>query len=372
MEQGSNGKEIANQTGLDISQVRKVVSHVVEKIFEAGGVQGSFRSPAVLDFSEVRHGVPERVIEESVLAQKLDSSTPAVLRTEGAFAGRYKIERVIGKGGMGVVYKARHLLMERTVAIKVLYPESASDLKAVAQFKKESQAASALKHHNIVSVYDFGVTEAGQPFLVMDYINGVSLDKLFQEKEHIEPLRHVDMFLQVCDGLAVTHTHGLVHCDLKPSNIMVEKDATGKDSIKIVDFGLAKVMPVSASVQARLTDAFEITGSPLYMSPEHCKGNTLDARSDIYSLGCIMYEAFTGKPVFDGASPYKVFSQHLIDDPLAFAVVQSGRQLPPEMETIVLKALKKNPDERYQSALELKHDLIQLKARLTNGAVVAL
>lgn len=307
---------------------------------------------------------PHKMDKQALSAQRILASMPAVLRTEGAFAGRYQIEEVIGHGGTGVVYRAIHTFLERTVAIKVLDAEASADLKVIAQFKKESQALSSVKHRNVISVYDFGVTETGQPFLVMDYVNGPSLDTFFEQKETVDMRRYIDIFVQVCDGLSATHALSLIHCDLKPNNIMLEKDRAGRDQVKIVDFGLAKVIPKTTSVQTKVTDSFEITGSPLYMSPEQCSGSTLDARSDIYSLGCIMYEAFTGKPVFDGTSPYKIFSQHLTETPQPFSSAQPERHIPEEIESIVFRALKKEPSERYQTPLLLKHHLIQSKIRL--------
>ena len=312
--------------------------------------------------------VAEASQSEQLRTSISSSTTPAILKAEGVFAGRYRIEKVIGSGGMGMVYKAMHVFLERNVAIKVLHPESALDLKTIAQFKRESQAASALKHPNIVTVYDFAVTDLGEPFLVMDYVDGISLDKLFERTNFHEKKRYLDIFMQVCDGLAVTHAHGLVHCDLKPSNIMIEIDASGSDCVRIVDFGLAKAIPKAPTVQSKLTDSFEITGSPLYMSPEQCSSSCLDARSDIYSLGCIMYEAFTGKPVFNGKSAYKVFSQHLSEQPLPFAAILPAEQNLSALETIVFKTLKKRPEERYQSILELQQDLIKASPTLPTAS----
>lgn len=357
MQKGVDIRTIADEIDLSVEQVEKVIGRVMEKLLDTVGMHQTAeptKPPAFPGFA------PEPQAGNSETSNR---RMPAILRTEGAFAGRYHIDSVIGRGGMGIVYKATHLLMGRTVALKVLYPESASDLKAIAQFKKESQAASALRHQNIVSVYDFGVSDEGQPFLVMDYVNGVSLDKVLEHK-NLELNRSIDIFLQVCDGLSVTHAQGLVHCDLKPSNIMIESNANGKDLVKIVDFGLAKSVPKNRSIQSKLTDSFEIVGSPLYMSPEQCSCSALDARSDIYSLGCIMYEAFCGQQIFDGKTPHKIFSQHLTDEPRPFAVVQPKRRIPLELESVVFKALKKDPYERYQSVLELKHDLRQVRAKL--------
>lgn len=365
MEGGASSQSVARVTGLNVNQVQALVSGIMKKMLSAAQsatpskrASSGFVSQFINEMSEPKRSNKPESTKPSL------SSPPAILRTEGAFAGRYEIDSIIGRGGMGIVYKAKHLFMERTVALKVLYSESASDLRAIAKFKRESQAASALRHHNIVSVYDFGVTESARPYLVMDYVNGPSLDKLFAHEQQLKWYEYLDIFVQVCEGLDVIHTNGLVHCDLKPSNVMLEIENSGKRTVKIVDFGLAQPLSKNKSIQSKITDSFEVTGSPLYMSPEQCTGSTLDARSDIYSFGCIMYEAFTGKPVFNGSSPYKVFSQHLSETPLSFVHASPDRHLPKELENIVFKALDKDSDKRHQTALELKRDLVRLKNKV--------
>jgi DNA-binding NarL/FixJ family response regulator len=361
IQQGVPSEEIAQRTGRNTSQVMDIVGHLADKLLASRMSQQSRQMSKTQALSQSGRLDPECKTEAFSRSGQANKSLPAILSTEETFAGRYQLHGIIGQGGTGVVYKAMHVFMKRLVAIKVLSPESASDLKLIAEFKKESQAVSTLKHHNIITIYDFGVTETGQPFLVMDYVDGPSLESLFEKKEDTDQQRYIEIFLQICDGLVITHSHGFIHCDLKPSNILLERSIAGSELVKIVDFGLAKALPKNPSVQSRLTDSFEVAGSPLYMSPEQCSGSILDARSDIYSLGCIMYEAFTAHPVFDGITPFKVFSQHLSAAPKPFAEVQSKIYIPSEIEAIVFKALAKNPELRHQSVLELKQELLQIQ-----------
>lgn len=363
VEQGASAKEIAKQLRLSDGTVTTIIERMVNKLLVSGEFESSERlsqlqkvpkklgnGKKAIDFEPDNTKEPSKPGLEAI---------PAILQTEGAFDGRYRIMSVLGIGGMGIVYKAMHLHMEREVAIKVLHPDSASDPKVIARLKRESKAISALKHPNIVNVHDFGVTEGGQPYLVMDFVEGQPLSDIFENHVPMSAERYADIFIQICDALSATHAKGLVHCDLKPGNIMLQDNGSGKDIVKILDFGLVRFLPQGSTVDLRSTDSFEVTGSPLYMSPEQCNGSTLDPRSDIYSLGCIMYEAFTGKPVFDGATPYKVFSQHFKEAPKPFLVVQPTEPIEDRFEAIVFKALEKDPEDRFGTALELKNALIR-------------
>jgi len=359
---GADSKEIASRLVLSLSEVQAIISSLVDKLLtsiEKPHLKtGSLTTAASQLWHKEALWIDTPKAKSGPETKDSASSLPAILRADGAFDGRYQLESVIGIGGMSIVYKAIHLHMERIVAIKVLHPDSVSNPKLIARLKAESKAISALEHPNIVSVHDFGVTEAGHPYLVMDYVEGQPLNKLFEQVSLVDAYRYIDIFAQVCDGLAATHAKGLIHCDLKPSNIMLQDNDTGRDLVKILDFGLAKFLPKDTSADVRLTDSYEVTGSPLYMSPEQCRGGTIDARSDLYSLGCIMYEAFAGRPVFDGNTPYKVFSQHLTDHPKRFIIDPSAKSIPPALEEIVFKTLEKKQDERFNSALEVKEALL--------------
>lgn len=267
------------------------------------------------------------------------------------FADRYRVDKFIGAGGMGRVYQATHLMMDRKVALKLLHPQFIGDRKLVRRFHQESKSASLLQHPNIVSVYDFGVSEDDIPFLVMDFIEGCGLDVVLKETNKLNLQEFIDIFLPVCKGLAEAHENGIVHCDLKPSNIVVER--TGKGTkVKIVDFGLARIQPSGVGVQFQATDAFEIVGSPLYMSPEQCRGWRLDPRTDIYSLGCLMWEALAGRSVFSGNTPFVIFMKQVEEPAPTLTKELCGWDLPLELSMLINKALEKDPDKRVQSIEE--------------------
>jgi serine/threonine protein kinase len=281
------------------------------------------------------------------------------------FADRYEIVALIGEGGFGVVYKARHTLIGRTVAIKVLH-ERAADDASLRRFRLEAQAAAGLTHPNIVAVYDFGAADANQLYLIMDYVEGTSLAELLYAEGHLEVLRAIDIFIQTCEALEHAHRRGIIHRDLKPSNIMLARDETEGDFVKIVDFGLAKLI-VGDMQSEKLTQTGDLLGTPLYMSPEQCRGDALDPRSDIYSLGCIMYEALSGRLPICGKNTLSTLYQHISRDPLPFSSVAPEIQVPRTLERIVFKALHKDPAARYQSMAELARELRRARSALTAG-----
>ena len=193
--------------------------------------------------------------------------------------GHLQISSCIGAGGMSVVYKAEDLLLNRTVAVKILHSHSALNPQNVLRFRQEAMAASKIDHPNVIRIYEFNVPEKGQPYLVMDFLKGQSLAEFIATNGPIEMRRAVSLMGIICDGLQCAHNAGVVHRDLKPGNIMLLKDAAGKQTLKIVDFGIAKVLTENSDGHA-LTQTGEVFGSPLYMSPEQCWGKTLDSRSD--------------------------------------------------------------------------------------------
>ncbi len=271
------------------------------------------------------------------------------------FAERYQIISQLGKGGMSSVYKAKHTLMDHIVAIKILV---ASDVPSLKRFQLEAKLVSSLKHHNIVTVYDFGVSFKGQPYLVMDYLEGSNLMEEIRREKRLDLVRATWIFCQACDALNLAHKRDLIHRDLKPSNFMLVDEEQHDDVVKLVDFGIAKHLAMPVSEAAQLTQAGQVLGSPLYMSPEQCTGNRLDARSDIYSLGCVMYETLTGRPPLIGIDVFDTIQRHIHETPRSFASVDPELvSLPEQIEVIVLKCLKLDPGDRYQTILELWTDL---------------
>jgi serine/threonine protein kinase len=270
------------------------------------------------------------------------------------FAEQYEIISVLGKGGMSVVYKARHKLMDRIVAIKLLQGDA--DELAMARFKLEAKAASSLNHPNIITVYDFGIINK-QAYLVMDCLEGVDLEEVLQKEGRLPFDRAVRIFRQVCEGLEHAHSKGIVHRDLKPSNLCLIKGEYGAEQVKIVDFGIAKILSEPGKQKTELTQTGAIFGTPLYMSPEQCLSQPLDIRSDIYSLGCVMYESLTGVPPHAGDTPFSTMTRHINLPAPPFEKAAPDIHINKNMEAIVFRCLEKKREERYQTAAEILADL---------------
>lgn len=275
------------------------------------------------------------------------------------FADRYEIEALIGLGGMSIVYKARHLLMDRTVAIKMLLTQFKHDPESLERFRIEAKACSALSHQNIVAVHDFGCTPDGEAFFVMDYLAGDTLEEILKRQGTIGWERAATIFKQVCDGLAAAHRKGILHRDLKPANVVLTQADDGSELVKLVDFGIAKLLPASGKEQLSLTHTGEVFGSPLYMSPEQCVGAHLDNRSDIYSLGCLMYETITGAAPFIGRNHFETMQKHLSEEPKAIGLTFPALHIPDRLDEIIMRCLEKKPADRFQSAEEV-HDQLSL------------
>lgn len=280
--------------------------------------------------------------DEKILTDSEDPLIGTVL------AERLEILSLIGAGGMSSVYRAKHLLLDRVVAVKVMQTEKVDD-NAVRRFQQEAKAATALNHPNIATVREFGIAESGDPYLVMDYIEGRSLSAEIKQKGTLSIERTKEIMTQVCAGLEHAHSLGVVHRDLKPANVMLSKDSSGNEVARIVDFGIAKIL--QSDGQSELTKAGEIFGTPLYMSPEQGLGKTVDARSDIYSTGCMIYECLSGKPPFSAESALETLLQHSTEAPKP---LKNGGDL----AQVVYRCLEKKPEDRYASAEELSRALI--------------
>ncbi len=267
---------------------------------------------------------------------------------------RYKVVEEVGRGGMSAVYRGVHELMDRTVAIKVLLPQLVSDQISIKRFQQEAQAASHLQHPNVITVYDYGFVASGQPYLVMDFLEGESLSEIIKADKHVPVKRVIPIFMQACEALEHAHQKGVIHRDLKSSNIMLIDFEGKKDFVKVVDFGIAKLMPSSGKQSQNLTQTGEVFGSPIYMSPEQCMAQSLDARSDIYSMGAMIYEALTGQPPLMGQSIIDTMQMHMSTPPKPFKEVRPDLNIPDALERVVLKALAKKPEQRYQSMQELR------------------
>ena len=224
----------------------------------------------------------KKIVETDFTLVNFEGTTNSV----GPIGPNFEILGTLGEGAMGIVYKARHLLLDKVVAIKVLKEEYTSQSKIFLRFQQEARTTSHLSHENIASVHDFGLTEGGHPFIVMDYVEGVTLAGLIEEMKVLPEDVALSIFQQICRALVHAHENNVIHRDLKPSNIILQKRASGEWHAKVVDFGIAKVMIESEDDHSpKLTQTGEIFGTPLYMSPEQCQGQKVDQRSDIYSLG---------------------------------------------------------------------------------------
>lgn len=274
-------------------------------------------------------------------------------------ADRYEIICEVGRGALGVVYKARHLVMEKTVAVKVLFAEIDKDENNFLRFQREAQAASSMSHPNIVVVYDFGVSQNQTPFLVMDYVEGVNLKDMLQRHTKLPVERSVAIFLQMASALEHAHSKGILHRDIKPENVVLMRTSWNPEFVKLVDFGIAKYVNEPSKQAKKLTMDGQVLGTPAYMSPEQIMGNKLDARSDIYCLGVLMYNTVSGKLPILGHSAAETMSRHITDLPADIGEICKSMNvdLPHRLGRTIMKALKKHEQDRHQTMRELLIEL---------------
>ncbi len=268
--------------------------------------------------------------------------------------GKYLIEESIGKGGMGLVYRAKHVNFNRLFAIKILKNELVSDPQAIKRFRNEANAAGMIRHPNAITISDFNITNDGTAYLVMDYVEGKSLRDILKKEGRQSYQRTVNLIAQVADAAAAAHRKGIIHRDLKPDNIMVEDLEDQSEMVRVLDFGIAKLSQ-NPAYSENITVGGAILGSPYYMSPEQCDGRHLDNRSDIYSIGIILYELLVGKVPFRAQTPWGLVKMHCSTPPTP--IRNHRADISPALEAVVLKALAKDPKDRQQSALELKKEL---------------
>ena len=268
---------------------------------------------------------------------------------------RYELGEPLGRGGMAEVLEGRDLRLGRRVAVKILRPDLAKDPAFQSRFRREAQSAASLNHPNIVAVYDTGEDILGDesasvvvPYIVMEYVDGQTLRQLLASGRRLLPERALEITAGVLAALDYSHRHGIVHRDIKPANVMLTR--TG--DVKVMDFGIARAL---ADASATMTAASAVMGTAQYLSPEQARGEVVDARSDLYSTGCLLYELLTGRPPFTGDSPVSVAYQHVSENPLPPSQVDPA--VPPALDALVMKSLAKSPDDRYQTAADFRSDV---------------
>ena len=265
--------------------------------------------------------------------------------------GKFRILGILGEGAFGTVYKAEQTELSRIVALKILNRSTLSDGTAKARFEREAAVLATLMHQNIVRIYGFGLADGQHPYLYMEYLQGKLLEQVVSKQRPFSWQKTVSVGLQICQALSVAHKNGIVHRDLSPRNIMFVNE-NGRDLLKVLDFGLASVLPEFDLPLQRITQTGEVVGTVVYMSPEVARGLRADVRSDIYSLGCILYECISGRPACDGDNILEVMSKQQVDLPESILTAANSLETPKEVELVIFKALQKEPDDRFQSAEE--------------------
>jgi DNA-binding NarL/FixJ family response regulator/tRNA A-37 threonylcarbamoyl transferase component Bud32 len=344
IEAGLDIAEIADKLGDDVTDVKINLRTAVD------GLEPNALEKKTRIMSNLRS-----MLERSDTSKSFDVNE---LKLGEVVSGKYRIEKILGKGGMSVVYLARHVVLGKLVAIKMMHHNMVATGSALQRFEREAKLASSLNHPNIVGVHDFGEDKDGQPYLVMDYVSGDTLDEIIEQSEKLDAGFCVPVFVQLCDALSAMHDKGIVHRDLKPSNVLVKIKSSGAQ-VTLLDLGIAKSV-AEGNNSVRLTAAGQLFGSPTYMSPEQCIGWEVDFRSDLYSLGCMMYNALAGDPPFLNENAYNVMWQHVNEPPSRLPFLADDCSVPESLQSIVFKLLHKDADCRYQTAAELREELAQL------------
>jgi serine/threonine-protein kinase len=280
--------------------------------------------------------------------------------------GRYQIEKVLGEGGMGLVYKARHVTLNKPLAIKVLKAEVSKDAEIVQRFRQEAQSATSIGNHHIIDISDFGALPDGSTYFVMEFLDGIPLTNAIVPGKPLPAARTIHIAKQICVALAAAHDIGIVHRDLKPDNIYLVSRGGDKDFVKVLDFGIAKV----GGAKSKLTQVGQVFGTPHYMSPEQCAGTAVDKRTDVYALGVIMYEMTSSRVPFDADNLMGILTKHLYEEPIRPHELPPPVDVPASLEAVIMKCLAKKADVRYQSMQEVQADLELAAQGQTPAAVL--
>jgi len=285
-------------------------------------------------------------------------------RVIGSVLGNYRIEAELSTGGMGAVYRARHEIIDRAVAVKVLRPELSGDPELVSRFVNEAKAASAIQHPSIIDVYDFGYTPDGQAYLVMELLDGESLAQRITRRRRLPASEAVEITRGIASALSAAHAKGIVHRDLKPDNVFLVSDPDLGERAKVLDFGVAKLLD-AANDAAQYTQTGALMGTPLYMAPEQAQAaRSIDERADLYSLGCILYELLTGQPPFRGEGAGEIITMQMFDTPELPSTRVDG--ISTTLDQVTMRLLEKAPADRFATAAETSN---ALAAAMASGSV---
>jgi DNA-binding NarL/FixJ family response regulator/tRNA A-37 threonylcarbamoyl transferase component Bud32 len=362
---GLDDAEAADTMRISLESFKDTEIKIKAKIIELESraiSNGGGRSDSIVKICEVC----ELHFPYSEIVCPKDGSTlvsEALRRPTGStVAGKFEILGFIGRGGGATVYKARHKFLNQLMAIKIIHAEMATDFRMLQRFRYEAEAASHLNHPNIVRVHDFGITDTGTPYLAMEYLEGMNLSTHLKEVGPLSKNQLITIFWQICAALEHAHSNGLVHRDVKPSNIFLSYSQHGEVFAKLVDFGLAK--STVNEKQMNVTQHGQIVGTPWYMSPESCRAQDSTAASDIYSLGCTLYECVTGKPPFIGVSVTDVMFKHLSAKPAQIVLREDASRSERQLARLINKCLQKDPTDRYSAIAEVKAQLFEMMVNL--------
>jgi serine/threonine-protein kinase len=286
-------------------------------------------------------------------------------RREAQQLGSYTLKKKLGEGGMGEVWLAEHRLLKRPCAVKFIRAELAANPETARRFEREVRAVTALSHFNTVRIYDYGSSDDGSFYYVMEYLDGPTLDRLVREAGPLPPGRAIHLLRQLCGALAEAHAAGMVHRDLKPGNVLVTTLGGQRDVAKLLDFGLVQDHGGTTN-DDRITRAGTVLGTPTYMCPEQAAGEHVDLRGDLYSLGVVAFFMLAGRPPFEGSTVGKLMTAHLTQP--APRLRELSPEMPEDLAAIVAKCLAKHPAERYQNAMELERALAECRAALDHSS----
>ena len=273
----------------------------------------------------------------------------------------YSFQERIGKGTLSYVYQAKSKNIENVLAVKIFHRKPFENKRTLKRLEQEARRAQELDHAHLASVYDFGLSSKGYPFLVMDFLAGPSLAEVIKNEGFLDVPRVVDIFIQVAEALDYAHKENMLHCDLKPSNIYLLKSTDKRDFVKISDLGIAKVLPNPGRETKYMTPEGEEFGNPSYMSPEQCLGEKLSPSSDLYSLGCVMYEALSGKLPLSSSNPVRLAFKQVSEEPKSLTQRFQDLDIPEDLNLVVMKLLNKKPEDRFAKAGEVKEALLTIK-----------